>query len=142
MPRVKVKLPKEKNKEFPWMNEEMKGFFVAALKTQNLRDQAKFFRDILTDNELRMLGLRWHIAEKLWQEEQTYEQIAEELETTTTTVTKIAKRLYFGEGGLELVLKILYPKKPDKDELEKDEMRKIEEKMSSREKLAKTGIPF
>jgi len=124
------------------MNEEMESFFIAALQTRNIRDQARFFRDLLTDNELRMIGLRWQIAEKLWQETQTYEQIAEELETTTTTVTKVAKRLRFGEGGLELVLKILYPKIPDEDALERQEKEKIYKNMSSREKLAKGRIPI
>jgi len=104
------------------MNEEMRDFFIAALQTENLKEQAEFFGDILTDNELRMIGQRWHIAVELWKNKDSYEKVAEKVQTSTTTVSKVAKCLHYGYGGMKKILKRLFPKVPDEDQLEEMEM--------------------
>ncbi|MFW6143925.1 MAG: YerC/YecD family TrpR-related protein [Patescibacteria group bacterium] len=123
------------------MNEEMEKFFIAALQTRNLKEQAKFFRDILTDDELRMIGQRWHIAEELWKTYDSYKKVAERVETSTATVNKVSINLRFGEGGLELILKKLFPKMPDEDEWERREIEKEERARKKRGHLyAKRGL--
>jgi len=122
VPRVKVKLPKKPRKDYPWMNEEMKKLFTAALCPQDFREQVEFFRDLLTDDELRMIAQRWNIAEELWKTRDSYEKIAKRVETSTTTVGRIAQRLWHGEGGLLRVLETLFPKVPSEDELEGQEV--------------------
>lgn len=106
------------------MNDEMQDLFRAALRPQTLREQARFFRDLLTDDELRMLAQRWRVAEEIWKTKDSYQQIAERVQTSTATVNRVASKVRFGEGGFEHALKNLYPKIPNEDELENSEREK------------------
>lgn len=110
----------------------MERLFIAALRPQDLREQAEFFRDILTTNELRMIAQRWHIAEELWKTDNGYKDIAQRVETSTTTVGRVAHNLWYGEGGTKRTLEKLFPKIPDEDEFERIEMEKIRQRSRER----------
>jgi len=79
-------------------------------------DCARFFRDLCTISELEAMAERWEIV-KLIEEGIPYRRISETTGASTTTVTRIAHWLKYGEGGYRLMLKRLervgWQKDPD-----------------------------
>lgn len=104
MPRVKTKIPKKPDREYPWMNAEMEQWFHDMAELEDFKERVEFFRDFLTDNEMRMLAQRWHIARELVSAKDSHEVIAERVETSPATVGKVAKQIYLGIGGLMRLL--------------------------------------
>ncbi|MFW6110327.1 MAG: YerC/YecD family TrpR-related protein [Patescibacteria group bacterium] len=74
-------------------------------KLENYEEILKFFTDLLTDNELRMLAQRWHIARELVSTNDSKVAIAERVDTSTTTVCTVANNLYLGVGGMRELLR-------------------------------------
>ena len=71
-----------------------------------------FLRDLLTLSEIKEAANRFRIATLLWQGEKSYQQIARECNTSTTTVTRVNEWLNKrSEGGYRTALSRLYPKK-------------------------------
>lgn len=137
MPRVKVKFPKKIDRRYPWMNEEMRQLFIALSKAENSREIAEFLRDLLTDDELRMLAQRWHIARAIWSTKDPYSELAEGIETSVATVSRVAYRVWYGGGGFQRILEKVLPKKLSEDELEK----KIVEEEERRQKAQRRRMP-
>ncbi|MEA2020123.1 MAG: YerC/YecD family TrpR-related protein [Patescibacteria group bacterium] len=100
MIRVKTKLPENPNPEYPWVNKEMEQWFKDMESLEGYEEILKYFSDLLTDNELRMLAQRWHIARELISTEDSNIEIAERVEASPSTVGTVAKRVYYGMGGL------------------------------------------
>jgi TrpR-related protein YerC/YecD len=76
-----------------------------ALLTLETRDEmAAFLRDVCTVGELHALGHRLAAARLLDGGGRTYAEIAREVGTSTTTVTRVAHWLRHGEGGYRLAL--------------------------------------
>jgi TrpR-related protein YerC/YecD len=75
---------------------------ITLLKSEE--ECAHFFRDLCTINELAAMAERWEIA-KLIEEGIPYRKISEITGASTTTITRIAHWLKYGEGGYELMLK-------------------------------------
>jgi TrpR-related protein YerC/YecD len=74
---------------------------ILSLKTQ---DEAKrFLRDLCTLAELEQLTHRWQIV-RLLDEKVPYLEIAERVQTSTATVTRVAHWLRYGTGGYRSVL--------------------------------------
>ena len=72
---------------------------VQALKTlETEQDFANFMRDLLTPAELEEFANRFEIAKKLL-EGDPYLKIANDVGTSTTTVTRVAHWLFRGCGG-------------------------------------------
>ena len=67
-------------------------------------DTAAFLRDACTLSELEALCHRLEVARLLDQGGRTYLEIAKEVGTSTTTVTRVAHWLHHGEGGYRIVL--------------------------------------
>lgn len=70
---------------------------------KNVEEIKKFFKDILTRSELRMIKRRWHIA-NLLSEGFDIRTVAYKSKTSTQTVSKIKQILEEGQGGLRLAL--------------------------------------
>lgn len=70
-----------------------------AFKAEEISD---FLDDLLTEEEILDLAQRLKIA-KLIIEGKTYDEIAEKVITSTSTVSKIGQVLKFGKGGLAKV---------------------------------------
>ncbi len=88
--------------------ELIKAFSV--LKTE--KEIEHFLRDLLTIAEIKEFSKRLRIAKQLWTSEKSYLEIAKEVETSTTTVTRVAQWLFKeGLNGYQTVLKQLFPKK-------------------------------
>jgi TrpR-related protein YerC/YecD len=73
------------------------------------KEIAALFRDLLTSAEIEELSRRFHIARLLWTTQLSYLDIAQTVDTSTTTVTRVAQWLYKEPWqGYAVVLKRLY----------------------------------
>lgn len=76
----------------------------AAILSLNTLDEAKrFFRDLLTGEEIEEFSKRWQVAQMLDQGI-SYVAIQEETGLSSTTVARISRWLQQGKGGYRLVL--------------------------------------
>jgi TrpR-related protein YerC/YecD len=76
-----------------------------AVLTLRTRDEARrFLRDLCTLGELEALAHRWQIA-RLVDAGHPYLEIAENVRTSTATVTRVAHWLRHGTGGYEVALR-------------------------------------
>ena len=70
-----------------------------------------FLRDVFTIGEIKEASRRLQIAKRLWLGNTNYLQIATDLKTSTTTVTRVADWLFNkGLNGYKTVLQRLSPK--------------------------------
>lgn len=72
-------------------------------KLKSSKDLSVFIDDLLTEEEILDLAQRIKIA-KLILDVKTYDEIAEKVETSTSTVSKIGQIIKYGKGGLQKVL--------------------------------------
>jgi TrpR-related protein YerC/YecD len=74
---------------------------VASLRTA--AEAERFLRDLCTLSELEAMAHRWQAAQLL-DEGRPYLEIAKRTGASTTTVTRVAHWLRYGEGGYRLAL--------------------------------------
>lgn len=77
--------------------------FKAILSLKTNREAECFFRDLCTVEEIKEMSDRWEIA-RLLNQGSAYREIAKKLQTSTTTVSRVANWLNNGLGGYRLVL--------------------------------------
>ena len=65
----------------------------ALLLLKNEKEVSKFLTDLCTPAELKALNERWSVAQTLSKNELSYREIAAQLKTSTTTVTRVARFL-------------------------------------------------
>lgn len=78
-------------------------FFNGLLELENTEECYKIFKDLCTDRELETIGLRFEVA-RLLKRNLTYLEIQEELNVSTSTISRINKTLNEGEGGYNLFI--------------------------------------
>lgn len=78
--------------------------FQAVLSLENMEECYKFFEDVCTIPELKELGIRLEVANRL-REKQKYSKICEETGASTATISRVSKCLQYGSGGYEMILK-------------------------------------
>jgi len=83
--------------------EKEKKLLVETLRKLKSSDLSNFLDDLLTEEEILDLTQRIKIAQAIIAGK-TYDEIAESVETSTATVSKIGQVLKYGKGGLEKVL--------------------------------------
>jgi TrpR-related protein YerC/YecD len=83
----------------------MKNLNEALLILKNKKEISGFLKDLCTPAELRALEERWAVAQALYKDNMSYREIASKLNTSTTTVTRVARFLQ-GEsnGGYRTIL--------------------------------------
>ncbi len=89
-----------------WDNKKTEYLFKAILKLRNIGETKKFFRDLLTEEEIIEFGKRWQAAQML-DKNISYEKIVKETGLSSRTVARISKWLNRGMGGYKLMLKRL-----------------------------------
>lgn len=89
---------------------EMKELFKAILSLKTEEEAAEFFRDLLTISELKEFANRWQMV-KLLSQRKPYHEIAQKLQTSTTTVARVAHWLKNGFGGYKSVADRMFPTK-------------------------------
>ncbi len=80
--------------------------FKAILSLDSVKEAENFFRDLCTVDELKDMSERWQIV-LLLQKGLPYRDIAAQLNTSTTTVARVAFWLSEGMGGYQNALKKL-----------------------------------
>ena len=71
----------------------MKNLNEALLLLKNKNEVNDFLQDLCTPAELKALEERWSVAQLLYEDTLSYRDIATKLETSTTTVTRVARFL-------------------------------------------------
>lgn len=100
-------LDKVKNKKMnakKWDTKITEDLFKAILKLENIKETKKFFRDLLTFEEIIEFGKRWKVAQML-DKNISYEKIVKETGLSSRTVARISKWLNGEVGGYKLMLK-------------------------------------
>ncbi len=78
--------------------------YSAILSLKDLREAKSFFRDLLTEGEIREFAERWKVAAML-ANKVPYTEIIEETGLSSRTVARVARWVNKGTGGYRLVLK-------------------------------------
>ena len=88
------------------MNKNTENLYEAILSLENKSEAKKFFRDLLTKQEILEFSKRWQVAQML-SNKVSYSVIEKKTGLSSTTVARISKWLKSGKGGYKLVLKKL-----------------------------------
>lgn len=91
-----------KNKK--WVNQKTDKLFKAILKLESLDEARRFFRDLLTEQEIKEFASRWEVAQLLTKKV-PYSKIEKETGMSSTTIARISKWLNKGMGGYKLLIK-------------------------------------
>jgi len=84
-------------------NNETSELYKAVLKLKTADEAKRFFRDLLTIEEITEMSKRWQAA-RLLNQGKPYREIAAKTGLSTTTVTRVANWLKNGSGGYRLML--------------------------------------
>jgi TrpR-related protein YerC/YecD len=82
---------------------------IAELETPD--EAARFLRDLCTLSELEAMSHRWHAAQ-LVDQGLPYHEVSRQTGASTTTVTRVAHWLRYGEGGYRQALERRKPLSP------------------------------
>jgi TrpR-related protein YerC/YecD len=77
--------------------------YKAILQLKDNQECRRFFRDLLTIEEITEMSKRWQAA-RLLNKKQPYRQVAEKTGLSTTTVARVANWLNNGSGGYRIIL--------------------------------------
>ena len=89
-----------------WDNPKTEDLFRAILALKNINEAKKFFRDLLTEQEIIEFGKRWQAAQML-NKNIPYTKVEKETGLSSRTVARISKWLNKGMGGYKLILRRL-----------------------------------
>lgn len=87
-----------------WNNPKTKQLFQAILALKNLTEAKAFFRDLLTEVEIKEFSNRW-LAVQMLNAKVSYTIIQKQTGLSSTTIARISKWLQTGKGGYKLMLK-------------------------------------
>lgn len=73
------------------------------LRLRSVREVQRFLRDLMTEDEIRMIVHRWWVA-RLLHAGATYRDIAERTGLSSRTIARISTWLQRGEGGYAALL--------------------------------------
>ena len=88
------------------MNKNTENLYEAILSLEKKSEAKKFFRDLLTEQEILEFSKRWQVAQML-ADKVSYSIIEKKTGLSSTTVARISKWLKSGKGGYKLALKKL-----------------------------------
>ena len=84
-------------------SDEIDALFQAILLLKDSAECYRFFEDVCTVAELKAIAQRWEVARRLDQNI-TYQEISQELNASTATVSRVNRCLAYGAGGYRLLL--------------------------------------
>ncbi len=91
-------------KKTNWKNKSTDNLFKAILSLKDVNESRRFFRDLLTEEELREFANRWKVAQML-ANKISYSKIEKKTGLSTTTIARISKWLNSGMNGYKLIIK-------------------------------------
>lgn len=77
--------------------------FQGILSLQDIDECYQFFSDLFTVQEMAAFAQRFQVA-KLLSEGSTYDGVREQVNTSSSTITRINTELRYGSGGYQMVL--------------------------------------
>ena len=86
-----------------WQTKEIKELSEAIASLRSPDEVGRFLRDLCTLSELEAMAHRWQVA-NLLEEGLPYLEISRRTHASTTTVTRVAHWLRYGENGYRIVL--------------------------------------
>ena len=89
-----------------WDNRKTEDLIKVILSLKNTKEAKRFFRDLLTEQEIIELGKRWQAAQML-NKKIPYSKVEKETGLSSTTVARVSKWLNKGKKGYKLALKRL-----------------------------------
>lgn len=84
-------------------NKSTLNLYKAILSLENEDECKKFFRDLLSEAEIKEFSARWKVA-RLLDAKVPYEKIEKQTGMSSTTIARISKWLNNGMNGYRLVL--------------------------------------
>jgi TrpR-related protein YerC/YecD len=83
---------------------DIDGLYEAILRLEGLDECRNFFRDLLTETEIREFAERWKVA-RLLSQGVPYTVIQEETGLSSRTIARVHKWMKRGKGGYTMMLK-------------------------------------
>ncbi len=77
--------------------------YEAILRLNDLDEARRFFRDLLTEQEILEFGKRWHAAQML-ENKKSYIEIEKETGLSSATIARISKWLNHGMNGYKTII--------------------------------------
>lgn len=93
----------EKNGIWKEIDEKSPDLLDVFLSIKNKDELKMFFRDLMSERDLREFAMRWEVAKKLDAGE-TYEQIQEKSGEAMQTIARISRWLKEGTGGYKMMI--------------------------------------
>ncbi len=93
-----------KKQKSAWINEASTDMFRTILKLKTLTEAQNFFRDLLTEAEIREFSNRWKAAQML-HKKIPFAQITKATRMSPNTIARINRWLKKGHGGYRKMLK-------------------------------------
>ncbi len=93
----------EKNGIWKELEEKSPDLLKVFMSFKNEDELKAFFRDLMSERDLREFAMRWEVAKKLDAGE-TYEQIQEKSGEAMATIAKISRWLKEGTGGYKMMI--------------------------------------
>lgn len=90
-----------------WENSNTDDLLEAILLLKNRQEAKRFFRDLLTEDEILEFGRRWKVARML-DRKISYSAIEQKTGLSSKTIARISRWLERGMGGYKLVLARLH----------------------------------
>lgn len=87
-----------------WDNAKTRALMEAIIALKTPAEARRFFRDLLTEDELIEFGRRWEAAQLL-DKKVSYTKIVNQTGLSSTTIARVSKWLNQGMGGYKLMLK-------------------------------------
>lgn len=84
--------------------EALDQLFEAFLTVKDTDTWYKVFEDLCTIQEIKDMSLRFNVAIRL-HDGQSYQKISDETHASSTTISRVAKALSYGEGGYDMLIK-------------------------------------
>lgn len=86
-----------------WNNAKTQDLMRVILKLKTVGEATRFFRDLLTEDELIEFGNRWQAAQMLARGK-SYTRIADATRLSSRTIARVSRWLSRGMGGYKLML--------------------------------------
>ena len=84
-------------------NKKTEDLMEAILSLKDIKEAKRFFRDLLTEQELIEFGNRWMAAQMLYKNI-PYSKIENETGLSSTTVARVSRWLNKGRGGYRSII--------------------------------------
>ena len=84
-------------------SDECDSLFQAILQLNDVNECYQFFEDLCTIPELKSIAQRWEVAKQL-DRGITYQEISQQLNASTATISRVNRCITYGAGGYRMML--------------------------------------